>query len=108
MLKLKKLINESTPGFTKRKFGDPLPTLEDVMKQHQESKLQEDWWDDLDRADQPTYTKSHSTRQKVQDAKVDDGAEITVNGKQYRSITESKKSSYNFTELHDRIINRRI
>lgn len=35
MLKLKKLINESSPGFTNRKFGDALPTLSDIMKKHQ-------------------------------------------------------------------------
>ena len=35
MIKLKKLIKEGSPGFTKRKFGDPLPTFEDVMETHQ-------------------------------------------------------------------------
>jgi hypothetical protein len=35
VLKLKKLINENVPGFTSRKFGDPLPTLSDIMKNHQ-------------------------------------------------------------------------
>ena len=35
MIKLKKLLKESSPGFTKREFGDPLPTLDSVMKQHQ-------------------------------------------------------------------------
>ncbi len=35
MIKLKKLLKEGFPGFTKREFGDPLPTLDSVMKQHQ-------------------------------------------------------------------------
>ena len=35
MIKLKKLLKEGSPGFTKREFGDPLPTLDSVMKQHQ-------------------------------------------------------------------------
>ena len=72
MIKLKKLINESTPGFTKRKFGDPLPTLEDVMKQHQESKLQEDWWDDMDASAQAQYIKAHPGSKQAQQADDDD------------------------------------
>ena len=36
MIKLKKLLKESSPGFTKRKFGDPLPTFKDVMGKHQQ------------------------------------------------------------------------
>ena len=35
MIKLKKLIKESSPGFIKREFGDPLPTCEEVMEKHQ-------------------------------------------------------------------------
>ena len=35
MIKLKKLIKEGSPGFTKREFGDPLPTFSDVMEKHQ-------------------------------------------------------------------------
>ena len=35
MIKLKKLLKEGSPGFTKRKFGDPLPTFNDVMGKHQ-------------------------------------------------------------------------
>ena len=35
MIKLKKLIKESSPGFIKREFGDPLPTFEEVMEKHQ-------------------------------------------------------------------------
>ena len=30
-----KLIKESSPGFIKREFGDPLPTFEEVMEKHQ-------------------------------------------------------------------------
>ena len=36
MIKLKKLLKESSPGFTKREFGDPLPTFIDVMGKHQQ------------------------------------------------------------------------
>ena len=41
MIKLKKLLQESSPGFENRKFGDPLPTLADVKeaKRLKESKL---------------------------------------------------------------------
>ena len=35
VIKLKKLIKEGSPGFTKREFGDPLPTFKDVMETHQ-------------------------------------------------------------------------
>ncbi len=38
----KTLIKESSPGFTKREFGDPLPTLQGVMKQHQNKVVKED------------------------------------------------------------------
>ena len=38
----KTLITESSPGFTKREFGDPLPTLKGVMKQHQNKVVKED------------------------------------------------------------------
>ena len=34
MIKLKDLLKESSPGFTKRKFGEPLPTLKSVMEKH--------------------------------------------------------------------------
>tara|TARA_B100000287_G_C20119317_1_gene577702 strand:- start:271 stop:522 length:252 start_codon:yes stop_codon:yes gene_type:complete len=34
MAKLKDLIKESTPGFKGRNYGDPLPTLKDVMEKH--------------------------------------------------------------------------
>ena len=35
VIKLKGLINEGSPGFTKREFGDPLPTFKNVMKKFQ-------------------------------------------------------------------------
>ena len=35
VIKLKGIINEGSPGFTKREFGDPLPTFEEVMEKHQ-------------------------------------------------------------------------
>ena len=41
MIKIKNIINESSPGYENRKFGDPLPTLADVAKRHNESKKEE-------------------------------------------------------------------
>jgi len=38
MIKIKNIINESSPGYENRKFGDPLPTLADVAKKYNESK----------------------------------------------------------------------
>tara|TARA_B100001113_G_C20944601_1_gene550347 strand:- start:331 stop:654 length:324 start_codon:yes stop_codon:yes gene_type:complete len=38
-MKLKNLVKESK--YLKRKFGEPLPTLDSVMKQHQEGILKE-------------------------------------------------------------------
>ena len=32
MIKLKNLINEGSPGYTDRQWGDPLPTLTDIME----------------------------------------------------------------------------
>lgn len=37
-IKLKDMINESTPGYENRKSGDPLPTLEDVQKAYNEKQ----------------------------------------------------------------------
>ena len=39
MIKLKKLLKEST--WVNRKFGEPLPTMEDYKKAHNEGKLNE-------------------------------------------------------------------
>jgi hypothetical protein len=38
----KTVIKEGSPGFTKREFGDKLPTLSSVMKQHQNKVVKED------------------------------------------------------------------
>ena len=38
----KTLITESSPGFTKREFGDPLPTFKDVKEAHQNKIVKED------------------------------------------------------------------
>jgi hypothetical protein len=37
----KTLLKESSPGYTKREFGEPLPTLSGVMKQHQNKVVKE-------------------------------------------------------------------
>ena len=39
MIKLKTLLKETKAW--ERKFGEPLPTLDSVMKKHQENKLNE-------------------------------------------------------------------
>ena len=56
MLKLKELIKEHTWD---REFGDPLPTFEDVMKQHQVNKLEEGWWDNMSDAAKKAYIEKH-------------------------------------------------
>ena len=35
---MKELIKEGTPGFEGRKFGDALPTLQSIMKDHNSDK----------------------------------------------------------------------
>ena len=45
MKKLKQIIQESK--YLKREFGEKLPTFNDVMKQHQDSKRQLNEWGDL-------------------------------------------------------------
>ena len=54
--------------FGKREFGDPLHTFEDVMKKHQENKLKEDWWDDMDASAQAAYIKKHPGSKQAQQA----------------------------------------
>ena len=34
MIKLKDVLTENSPGYTGRKFGEPLPTLKGVMEKH--------------------------------------------------------------------------
>ena len=41
VIKLKELVTEGSPGFTKREFGDPLPTFKDVMEKHQADESDE-------------------------------------------------------------------
>jgi len=41
MIKLKDLLKESSPGFTNRNFGDPLPTLKDIAEKYQRKEKQE-------------------------------------------------------------------
>ena len=36
MIKLKDLLEEGSPGYENRQFGDPLPTLDDIAKKYQE------------------------------------------------------------------------
>ena len=37
MIKLKDLLEEGSPGYENRQFGDPLPTLSDITKKYQEA-----------------------------------------------------------------------
>ena len=37
-IKLKNILNENTPGFENRKFGDSLPTLDSVQKAYEAKK----------------------------------------------------------------------
>jgi hypothetical protein len=75
MAKLRDLVNESK--FLKREFGEPLPTFNGVMKQHQVNKLKEDWWDDMDAASQAQYIKDHPGSKQAQDAGGDEPEKIT-------------------------------
>jgi hypothetical protein len=58
--------------FGKREFGDPLHTFEDVMKKHQENKLKEDWWDNMNAASQAAYIKKHPGSKQAQQADADE------------------------------------
>ena len=73
MAKLRDLVNESK--FLKREFGEPLPTFNGVMKQHQVNKLKEDWWSNMSANQQAAYKKAHPKSQQAQDAKDKDGSE---------------------------------
>ena len=41
MIKLKTILNEGTPGFENRKFGDSLPTSQEIQLAYQAKKLKE-------------------------------------------------------------------
>ena len=146
MAKLRDLITESK--FLKREFGEPLPTFNGVMKQHQVNKLKEGWWDNMSDKAQAAYIKKYG---EAPDANGDDepkvpapdsrsdtgkprvsanpyddnyGQEVddeessgrtgkelnqetlTVDGKQYRRISESvekqPKPKYEFSEFYER------
>ena len=42
MIKLKDLLNENSPGYENRQFGDPLPTIKDIAREHQKKKIKEE------------------------------------------------------------------
>ncbi|SVC85638.1 uncharacterized protein METZ01_LOCUS338492 [marine metagenome] len=88
MLKLKKLIKEHSWD---REFGDPLPTFEDVMKQHQVNKLKEDWWDDMDSASQAQYIKDHPGSKQAQQADDEAGEEEPSGGQP--SVDDSRRKA---------------
>jgi hypothetical protein len=70
---LRDLVTESK--YLKREFGEPLPTFNGVMKQHQVNKLKEDWWSNMSANQQAAYKKAHPKSQQAQDAKDKDGSE---------------------------------
>lgn len=130
MLKMKNILTESK--YLTRKFGDPLPTFNDVMKQHIESKLDEDLDavgnedDDVDNdgdsdaSDDYLKNRRDVISKAIEKESVKDGGTpksnqlnqetLTIDGKQFRRISEDveKEPKYKFAELHDRLINRRI
>ena len=61
-LKLKEILQESTPGYKDRKFGAPLPTLDSVQKAYEAKQLgeQEEEEDEIDEA-APKMKKSKET-----------------------------------------------
>jgi len=52
-IKLKNMLNENTPGYKDRKFGAPLPTLEDVRKAYENK---EECCEEITEANSDTYT----------------------------------------------------
>jgi|TARA_B100001094_G_scaffold328761_1_gene389924 hypothetical protein len=43
MIKLKDILKESSPGYENRQFGDPLPTIKDIAREHQKkNKIKEE------------------------------------------------------------------
>ena len=76
MIKLKELLKESSTVFTKREFGDPLPTFKGVMKQHQVNKLKEGWWEDMSPEQQAAYIKKHPGSQQAQNAADDEADDM--------------------------------
>jgi len=58
-IKLKNMLNENTPGYKDRKFGAPLPTLEDVQKAYENK---EELPVEEGRNDSNTYTWGHINR----------------------------------------------
>jgi len=116
MLKLRKLIKEHTWD---REFGDPLPTFEDVMKQHQVNKFKEDL-DSVDKEDDDVDNDGDSDasddylknrRDVISKAIEKEGNQskqetLMIDGKQYRIINESVKQKpkpkYSFSEFYKR------
>ena len=66
MASLRDLVTESK--YLKREFGEPLPTFNGVMKQHQVNKLKEGWWEDMSAEQQAAYIKAHPKSQQAQQA----------------------------------------
>jgi len=51
MIKLKDILKESSPGYENRQFGDPLPTIKDIAREHQKKKIKEENLDEGPDAD---------------------------------------------------------
>ena len=117
MKKLKKLIKEHTWD---REFGDPLPTFEGVMKQHQENKFKEDLDSvgkedddvdndgDSDTSDDYLKNRRDVISKAIEKEKGNQSKQETlmIDGKQYRIINESVKQKpkpkYEFSEFYQR------
>jgi hypothetical protein len=89
--RLRKLITESK--YLKREFGEPLPTFNGVMKQHQVNKLKEDWWSTMSAKQQSAYKKAHPKSQQAQDAKDKEEPKKDVKGREYDPKTGKGKGT---------------
>ena len=102
MIKLKKLLQESSPGFENRKFGDPLPTLADVTEAKrlkEEGKLTESSHDyGLDNAANQIARLEISLKAFARDVKKDlnrsEMNEVTKNLKTFNDFYKKFKQMY--------------
>ena len=88
---MRDLVTESK--YIKREFGEPLPTFNGVMKQHQVNKLKEDWWSTMSAKQQSAYKKAHPKSQQAQDAKDKEEPKKDVKGREYDPKTGKGKGT---------------
>ena len=99
MANLRDLVTESK--YIKREFGEPLPTFNGVMKQHQVNKLKEDWWSSMSANQQAAYKKAHPKSQQAQDAKDKEEPKKDVKGREYDPMTGKGKGKDSRNEPDD-------